>query len=434
MRSQRPTLTLAPVMRTALTRRRFCSAARSAACADQTTNTTTNSYIWWGGALQSKTAYAAGSTSNTSTFYYDDSGALTSVYIQDGRPRTVTFINDANGQILQRDENDNQAGGDPRELHYYFNGLRVGDISNNGTSDTDYATAIAQHIATGGTGAFRNGATTSTNYADFDQSYNPINGLSYEGAASRYTVQPGDTLETIAQTLWGDASFWYMIADANGLTGSETLVADQSLIIPNKVHNSHNNSDTYKVYDPNEAIGDTMPTAAKPPKKAKCGTFGQVLMVAIAVAVTVIALPGAGATISFGHGLLAGATGSAASQAVGLATGIQSKFDFKGFALSALAGGISAGIGPNGSLFGKSMGADGLFGKGFLAAAGRGVVSSAISKASASRPACKASSTGQASLPQASALAWATHWAGAAPGAAPPPAWQAASPQQQANR
>ena len=53
-----------------------------------------------------------------------------------------------NGQVLTRDEADNnQSGGDPRELHYYFNGIAIGDIGNNGTSDVDYATSIAEHRA-----------------------------------------------------------------------------------------------------------------------------------------------------------------------------------------------------------------------------------------------------------------------------------------------
>jgi hypothetical protein len=62
-----------------------------------------------------------------------------------------------------------------------------------------------------------------------------------------------------------------MIADDNGLSGSESLVAGMNLVIPNKVHNARNNSDTYKVYDPNEAIGDTAPTAAKPPRTVAGG-------------------------------------------------------------------------------------------------------------------------------------------------------------------
>jgi YD repeat-containing protein len=345
----------------------------------QTGNTSTNSYKWWSGAVQSKMNYVSGSTNNTSTFYLDNAGVLNSVYVQDGRPRSITFINNASGMVMSRDENDNKSTGDPRELHYYFNGVGIGDVSNNGTSDVDYVASIAEHTARSGTGPYRNGSTYGNSYADFDQSYDPINGLNYEGAASRYTVQSGDTLDSIALQLWGDASYWYLIADANGLSGSGTLVSGQSLIIPNKVHNSHNNADTYRVYDPNEAIGDTSPTAAKPPKKAKCGAFGQILLVAIAVAVTIIASPAALSTVSFGQGLLAGAAGSLASQAVGIATGIQNKFDFKGLALSALAGGVTAGIGPGGKMLGL-RGANGMFGSGWAAAAGRGLVSSAITQ------------------------------------------------------
>src|SRR5262245_32183948 len=140
-----------------------------------------------------------------------------------------------------------------------------------------------------GTGPFRYGANSGAtlNHADFDQSYDAINGLTYESTASQYTVQAGDTLMTIAYALWGDSSFWDMIVDANGLTGSEDLAAGQSLIIPNKVHNVHNTSDTFRVYDPNEAIGNTSPTAPKVPKKpGGCGGFGQMLLAVIAIAVS----------------------------------------------------------------------------------------------------------------------------------------------------
>ena len=52
----------------------------------------------------------------------------------------------------------------------------------------------------------------------------------YTAAALGHDIfTEGDTLEAIALRLWGDASFWYMIADANGLSGSETLVAGQTL-------------------------------------------------------------------------------------------------------------------------------------------------------------------------------------------------------------
>ena len=45
-----------------------------------------------------------------------NAGHLTSVYIADGRPRTVSFVKDANGLILLREENDNYSShGDPRD-------------------------------------------------------------------------------------------------------------------------------------------------------------------------------------------------------------------------------------------------------------------------------------------------------------------------------
>ncbi|MEQ6334288.1 hypothetical protein [Sphingobium sp. MK2] len=65
----------------------------------------------------------------------------------------------------------------------------MGDISNNGTSDVDYVASINQHISLGGTGPFRNGATTGIAHADFDQSYDPINGLNYQSTFMLSPIQ-----------------------------------------------------------------------------------------------------------------------------------------------------------------------------------------------------------------------------------------------------
>lgn len=65
-------------------------------------------------------------------------------------------------------------------------------------------------------------------------------------------------------------------------------------------------------------------------------------MIAIAVAV---ALPYVNPAFQgFWGGIGAAVVGSATSQAVGLATGIQNKFDFKGLALSALSAGVTGGL------------------------------------------------------------------------------------------
>jgi YD repeat-containing protein len=345
----------------------------------QPANDTVNTYTWWDSAVSATTDYKPDTGSSTtyhSTYYYDGSGNLQSVYIQDGRPRSVSFVTDGAGQILERDEVDgNTSIGDPREMHFYLNGEQVGDVSNNGTSDIDYVQSMAEHRTKPGTGAFRMGATTGTSYANFDQSYDPINGLNYGSTAFNYTTHQGDTLQSIALAVWGDASYWYIIADANGLDGTETLVSGQTLRIPDRVHDVHNTSDTFKVYDPNDIIGNTSPTAPKP-KHNHCGIFGQILLAIIAIAVSILTYQAINPATSMGvfeAGAAAGAAGSIVSQAVGVATGIQEKFSFKAVALSAVGGGVGAGIGPGG-FFGDA----GLFGTSiqspFLQGALRGVV------------------------------------------------------------
>jgi hypothetical protein len=71
-------------------------------------------------------------------------------------------------------------------------------------------------------------------------------------------------LRYIALKIWGDEGLWYVIADANGLNGTETLVAGTILSIPNKVVNIHNKSSTFRVYDPNQVLGDLTPSAPTP--------------------------------------------------------------------------------------------------------------------------------------------------------------------------
>lgn len=54
-------------------------------------------------------------------------------------------------------------------------------------------------------------ASSPTAYTGFDESYNPITGFETGGASSTYTVTDGDSLQKIAQAVWGDASLWYLI-------------------------------------------------------------------------------------------------------------------------------------------------------------------------------------------------------------------------------
>ncbi|MGY1490817.1 LysM peptidoglycan-binding domain-containing protein, partial [Methylobacillus pratensis] len=221
---------------------------------------------------------------------YDVNGHLESAYDHGGN-RSIQYISDAQGLILVRDEitgiiarpnyKYNQANYNPGSVankvtrYYYVDGKRVGDVSNDGPSRTDYAQAMANRHAPQGN--YANWKPISS--ADFDQNYEPIS-PNYPGfAASSYTVRNGDTLQSIARSLWGDAAMWFLIADANGLT-DQALTEGQTLTIPNKVTNVHNNSSTFRPYSAGEAIGDTSPTLPTAPvpyvkkKKGKCGGMG----------------------------------------------------------------------------------------------------------------------------------------------------------------
>lgn len=217
---------------------------------------------------------------------------------------------------------------------------------NNGTADLSYTASIADRAgvrpATSATtaGLFHNGTKTgAAAYADFGLSYDPYNS-GYQGAAGgTYTVRTGDTLASIAQALWGDANLWYKLAAANGMSGNAALIEGQTLTLPTGVTRSSHSASTFKPYDPTDALGDLSPTTPKPPKKPKCGVFGQILVAAIAIAVTAI-LPGSGTVVG---AMINGAIGSAVSQGVGVATGIQDKFSLKGVAVAAITAGIGGG-------------------------------------------------------------------------------------------
>ncbi|ROH85917.1 LysM domain-containing protein, partial [Pseudomethylobacillus aquaticus] len=220
--------------------------------------------------------------------------------------RTIQYVSDAQGMILLRDEitgtitppnyRHHPANYNPGTAankvarYYYVDGQRVGDISNTGDSRVDYLQSLKDRKD-----------KKSGNYADWtpiasadvDQSYEPIGANTPGNVAGSYTVRSGDTLQSIALSVWGDSAMWFYIADANGLTNTDALVAGTVLTLPNKITNVHNNSGTFRPYSPGEAIGDTsptLPTAPAPPKpKGGCGGLGAIIVAVVTVAVTVVA-------------------------------------------------------------------------------------------------------------------------------------------------
>lgn len=352
-----------------------------------TTSQTINTHDWYDGAVETTIAYDADIYSTavpvyTTTFTRNALGQLTKAQIADGKYHEVTFLNDELGQVIRRDET-NVSGqtGAPHEVWYRYGGRQMGSTGNNGTSDMAMWASIfdRQSVPPANQGTFRNKQMSGTAYADLSQSYDPLNSYSQGSSSGSYTVQAGDTLQSIAQGLYGDSGLWYKIAEINGMSAYSGLTEGQRLTLPTGVMRSTHNASSFKAYDPSSTLGDVNPTTTPTPPKGKkgCGGFGQILMLVVAVAVSVWLGPQmiaaaqgvlaggtaavaaataagtfAGSTAAIAGGIaggaLTGAIASVASQAVGVASGIQDKFSWKAVGLAAIGGGIGGGLNAGG--------------------------------------------------------------------------------------
>ncbi|MET0043083.1 MAG: LysM peptidoglycan-binding domain-containing protein [Candidatus Thiodiazotropha sp. 6PLUC3] len=189
------------------------------------------------------------------------------------------------------------------------------------------------------------------------------------GVTSHHTVKAGETLHSIASAYFGSPAYWYLIADANGLSGEEELKAGTTLTIPNLVANSVNDKDSYKIYSESEIIGSTSPEVRVKQKKKKWyQKLVQILIVVIIVVVAVYtgyiatelfaaygAVAATLATVAVGYA--AGVATSAVTQGLAVAVGLQEDFDWKAardmgksFAISSLAAGITSLAGTGNSI------------------------------------------------------------------------------------
>jgi YD repeat-containing protein len=361
--------------------------------AHQSTSTTTNSYVFYQGAVQSHISHSQTGSPIGNTWlsynYVAGQAVLASATINDGRSRTVSYATNMMGEVQRRQETPNGTGGGaPTQYWFRFGGKEMGTIGNDGSRFGDYGGSINTRTAvapSGIPGAFQNGSSYGQAEQDFGSRLSDITSYHQGSVSNTLRARGGETLSSIAASIYGDASLWYKIAQANGLSGDATLIEGQSLTLPAGVTRNTFNAATFQPYDPASTIGDVSPTtaAAAPPKKKGCGAAGAILLAIIAIAVTVVtagaaftALGGVGSFASAGvsatsiaAGAIGGAAGSIVSQAVGVATGIQEKFSWKAVAMAAIGGGVGAGMGNSFS---------GL--KGAAQAMARGAASSAITQ------------------------------------------------------
>lgn len=161
-----------------------------------------------------------------------------------------------------------------------------------------------------------------------------------------YTVQQNDSLQRIAQIVYGDSRYWYLIADANGISPNDKLTAGKSLVIPNQHTQTYNGAESFKPYNESEVLGNVNPDPiAPPPPKKSCNPVAMIVMAVVAVVVAIYAPYALGMVQgTLGAAVVGAAAGSAASQLVGMAMGEVDKFSWEQVALATVTAGVTKGV------------------------------------------------------------------------------------------
>ncbi|MWL90506.1 LysM peptidoglycan-binding domain-containing protein [Cupriavidus sp. SW-Y-13] len=297
----------------------------------------------------------------STTSSYDVNGNLVSITDATMPANNRTFVNDAAGHVLQV----NQGGNVNRQL--VVNGEVIGQhgVGINPVTPKD-----------------GKGNPNFSYSADYDFGYQSIVASYPNASPGSYTVQNGDSLQSIARSAYGDSALWFRIAEANGLSSDRDLRVGQTLNIPNQATGIHNDGSVFKPYDPSKVVGDTTPNLPMPSAGGGgCGMLGAIIVAVVIIVVAVIsqqyylaaegvavgtgagavaegvAVTGASAVSAVGAGgatwtagslvaagAIGGAAGAVAGQLVGMALGVQKGFDWKGVALGTIGGAISGGL------------------------------------------------------------------------------------------
>ncbi len=127
-------------------------------------------------------------------------------------------------------------------MYLSLNGTTLGDVQLN-ASGKQRLTVYGGFTPGGtfyGAGSALPKALTAAEYLNNElPKSGPVLPEATQDNLGAYTVQSGDTLESIALQLYGDSSLWYVLADANGISDRNAtadnqgpLRAGQRLILP----------------------------------------------------------------------------------------------------------------------------------------------------------------------------------------------------------
>ncbi|WP_284329887.1 LysM peptidoglycan-binding domain-containing protein, partial [Dyella flagellata] len=176
-----------------------------------------NSYIKQNSLLLTNTELTpitgSGSPSPSTTNTYNDLGELaSSTGIVNGVTQSQVMAYTSGGQLLQKSTTSN--GSTTTTSYESVNENELGSVDTTGAIDV---------LST--TGGYSNSSTGTQNY----------------------TVRAGDTLQGLAQAIYGDSNYYYILAQANGLAPTATLTAGMMLTIP-QVTTDTNAANTYQPY------------------------------------------------------------------------------------------------------------------------------------------------------------------------------------------
>lgn len=247
-------------------------------------------------------SYAPG----TSTWSYDSQGNNLKITNPSGTITEQDFTYDESGHIVW--QSSTQPPFTEWEDYYYANGNPIG----------------------------RAGPLSGNN---FDQNYQPVSQAYPASDAGQYVVESStDTLQSIALSQYGDSSLWYVIADANGLSSSQSLSPGQVLTIPSVVTNLHNNAGTFKPYSTVGIVQDAtpvpkyVPPAPPPGHHQNCRALTNIIGAVVQVVVQMVVSAFTG---SQQLGAMAGAMAGYASRAESGAI-FNGDFNYKEALLSSL--------------------------------------------------------------------------------------------------
>ena len=176
------------------------------------------------------------------------------------------------------------------------------------------------------------------------------------GNVQTHVIRAGESLQSVAQMYFGSASYWYLIADANGLQGTEPLAEGTTLTIPNAAQAGNlNSAETFKVYNESKVIGSTSPEIRTVAKRLKwwqklIQIVIIVMMFVAAYAASVVAKAAyivvayytgneaLAALAAVGAGASVMAMASIETQGVAVAAGLQEEFSWKQVGKAAVQG------------------------------------------------------------------------------------------------